>query len=64
MRATPKEQNFDCPVCHGNHYVRLPYTLPEPVLDQAVDRLAKAAKALGRRPKPATAIRGRLLPVY
>ncbi|MBU4196028.1 MAG: PLP-dependent aminotransferase family protein [Alphaproteobacteria bacterium] len=44
--------------------LRLPYTLPEPVLDQAVDRLAKAAKALGRRPKPATAIRGRLLPVY
>ncbi|MDO9607690.1 MAG: PLP-dependent aminotransferase family protein [Brevundimonas sp.] len=44
--------------------LRLPYTLPEPVLDQAVDRLAKAAKALGRRPKPTTATRGRLLPVY
>lgn len=44
--------------------LRLPYTLPEPVLDQAVDRLAKAAKALGRRPKSTTATRGRLLPVY
>ena len=27
--AIPKEQNFDCPVCHWTSYVRLPFTLPD-----------------------------------
>jgi hypothetical protein len=29
MRAMRKEQNFDCPVCHGGQYVRHPYSLPD-----------------------------------
>lgn len=44
--------------------LRLPYTLPESELQQAVERLARAVKALKRRAKPTASNHRRTVPVY
>jgi hypothetical protein len=46
------------------HRLRLPYTLPEPVLDVAVERLAQAAEALERKTRPVSAPPPRRVAVY
>jgi DNA-binding transcriptional MocR family regulator len=46
------------------HRLRLPYTLSEPVLDVAVERLAQAAEALERKTRPVSAPPPRRVAVY
>lgn len=44
--------------------LRLPYTLPESELQQAVERLARGVKALRRKAGPTALTRSRTVPVY